>query len=342
MPKNSEIQDRKSEHLTINTVKDVQSGLQNGLEHFHFIHNALPEISLSEIDTRITFFRKELSFPLLISSMTGGTSQAEQLNQRLAEAAQHFRIGMGVGSQRIGLEHPELMNTFKVRKVAPDILLFANIGAIQLNYGYTIEHCKAAVDALEADALILHLNPLQEALMENGNTNFKGILKCIELVCRGLPVPVIVKEVGWGINPKVARQLVEAGVQAIDVSGAGGTSWSEVEKHRAKNDQLAEVASAFKDWGIPTALCLQEIHEGLPEIPLIASGGMHDGVEVAKCLALGANLVGMAGPLLRATMESEGTLHQKIEVVSKQLRLSMFTTGSKTLAELQLNKLISG
>ncbi len=339
MPKNTEIQIRKTEHLAINYKQDVQSGLANGLEHVHFVHNALPEIDLAEIDSRITFFQKELSCPLLISSMSGGTSQAKQLNQRLAEAAQHFRIGMGVGSQRIGIEHPQLMNSFKVRKTAPDILLFANLGAIQLNYTYTIEHCKATVDALEADALILHLNPLQEALMENGNTNFRGLLGKIEQICRALTVPVVVKEVGWGINAQTARQLVNAGVRAIDVAGAGGTSWSEVEKYRSGDKKMAETAGAFKNWGTPTAECLREIHAELPQTLLIASGGIRDGVEAAKCLALGASLAGMAGPLLRAAMESEAVLHQKIEVISLQIRLCMFATGSKSIEELRQAKL---
>ena len=164
--------------------------------------------------------------------MTGGTEQARLINHNLAEAAQRYHLGMGVGSQRVGIEHPELMDTFKVREIAPDILLFANLGAIQLNYTYSIEHCQAAVDTLEADVLILHLNALQEALMEDGNTDFKGLLGKIAQVCKRLPVPVVVKEVGWGISPEIARRLVEVGVQGIDVAGAGGTSWSEVERHR--------------------------------------------------------------------------------------------------------------
>ncbi len=335
-----DIQTRKSEHLSINYKKDVQSGLRNGLEKYHFVHQALPEIDLAEIDTRSTFFGHELSSPLLISSMTGGTSEAQKINLILAQAAQHFRISMGVGSQRIGIEHPQLMDTFKVRRIAPDILLFANLGAIQLNYGYSIEHCKMAVDTLEADALLLHLNPLQEALMENGNTNFKGLLKRIEEVCRALPVPVVAKEVGWGINAQTARQLVNAGVRAIDVAGAGGTSWSEVEKHCSGNEKLAAAAAGFQNWGIPTTICLEQIHTEMPDFPLIASGGITDGVEVAKCLALGASLAGMAGPLLRAALESDNSLHQKIEVINHQLRLSMFASGSKSLMDLKKAKLV--
>lgn len=340
MSKQSEIHTRKDDHLAINTRQDVRSGILNGLENYHFAHNALPEIDLAEVDCRITFFQKELSFPLLISSMTGGTTAARQINRSLAEAAQHFNIAMGVGSQRIGLEHPQQMDTFKVRKIAPDILLFANLGAIQLNYGYSIEHCKAAVDALEADALILHLNPLQEALMENGNTNFKDLLKRIGQVCRELPVPVVAKEVGWGINSGTARRLIEAGVSAIDVAGAGGTSWSEVEKQRGSNEIMTAAAGAFRSWGIPTAQCLREIHAALPNAVIIASGGITDGVEIGKCLALGASLVGMAGPLLRAVMQSENALRQTIEVLKQQLRLCMFTTGSRSIAELRQGKLM--
>ncbi len=339
MPKNPDIQQRKADHLTINLEKDVNSGLQNGLDEFHFIHNALPEIDLSKVDCSTTLFRHTLAIPLLVSSMTGGTARGMQINQQLAEAAQYYRISMGVGSQRVGIEHPESMNTFKVRKVAPDILLFANLGAIQLNYTYTIEHCKAAVDALEADALILHLNPLQEALMADGNTNFDGLLSKIEEVCRELSVPVVVKEVGWGISMETARRLINAGVQAIDVAGAGGTSWSEVEKYRSEDEVMREIAAAFKNWGIPTAHALNKIHTEMPDVLLIASGGIRDGVDAAKCLALGAKLVGMARPFLQAVFESEEELYQKIAVLTQQLRISMFACGARTISDLNLDKL---
>ena len=207
MSEDTHIQQRKADHISINLKQDVESSLTNGLEAFHFRHNALPEINLETVDCTTEIFGRKLGIPLLISSMTGGTEQARQINHRLAKAAQHYHLGMGVGSQRVGIEHPELMDTFKVREIAPDILLFANLGAIQLNYTYTIEHCQAAVDTLEADVLILHLNALQEALMEDGNTNFKGLLKKIEQVCKSMPVPVVVKEVGWGISAAVAQQF---------------------------------------------------------------------------------------------------------------------------------------
>ena len=196
MNKGPQTEQRKKDHILINLKKEVNSALTNGLEKYQFLHCALPELDLADVDTASTFFNKPFSFPILISSMTGGTREAEKINRNLAVIAQSFKLGMGVGSQRAGLENDVSMQTFKVRQYAPDILLFANLGAVQLNFSYTIEHCKRLVDAIEADALILHLNPLQEALMENGDTNFSGLLDKIEGVCRELPVPVVVKEVG--------------------------------------------------------------------------------------------------------------------------------------------------
>lgn len=339
MSEEANIQQRKADHITINLKKDVESTLTNGLEAFHFRHNALPEINLRTVDCTTEILGRKLEIPLLISSMTGGTEQARQINHNLAKAAQQYHLAMGVGSQRVGIEHPELMDTFKVREIAPDILLFANLGAIQLNYTYTIEHCQAAVDTLEADALILHLNALQEALMEDGNTDFKGLLAKIEQVCKRLPVPVVAKEVGWGISAAVARRLADVGVQGIDVAGAGGTSWSEVEKHRNPSEIGRQSAAAFKGWGLPTAQAIQEVYAALPEILLIASGGIRDGVEGAKCLALGADLVGMARPFLQAVSESEGALDERIAIFKKQLQVSMFATGAENLSELTRDKL---
>ena len=339
MSEEANIQNRKADHIRINLKKDVESNLTNGLEAFHFRHNALPEINLKTVDCTTEIFGRKLDIPLLISSMTGGTAQARQINHDLAKAAQNYHLAMGVGSQRVAIEHPELMDTFKVRELAPDILLFANLGAIQLNYTYTIEHCQAAVDTLEADALILHLNALQEALMEDGNTDFQGLLPKIELVCKRLPVPVIAKEVGWGISAAVAQRLADAGVQGIDVAGAGGTSWSEVEKHRNPSEIGRQSAAAFKDWGIPTAQAVQEVRAALPEVLLIASGGIRDGVEGAKCLALGANLVGMARPFLQAISESEQALDEHIAIFKRQLRVSMFAAGAENLMELSRDKL---
>jgi isopentenyl-diphosphate delta-isomerase len=271
--------------------------------------------------------------------MTGGTEEAQRINRNLAVNAEKLNLAMGVGSQRAGLEDETSMNSFKVRDFAPGAFLFSNLGAIQLNYGYSVEHCQKAVDAIGADALILHLNPLQEALMVNGDTRFSGLLKKIEHICAKIQVPVVVKEVGWGINAQTAKQLVEAGVSAIDVAGAGGTSWSEVEKYRMKSEDDKNIASAFKNWGNPTADCIIEIHEVLKAIPIIASGGLRDGVDIAKCLALGASLGGMARPFLLAAAKSAESLERQLSVIQREIVLVMFATASPNLKALRKNKI---
>ena len=233
MPKVAPIEQRKADHIKINLEQDVRSSLTTGLEKYHFVHEALPELNLDDVDTNLTIFKKRLKAPILISSMTGGTEQAGTINRRLAEAAQASGIAMGVGSQRAALEDSSQVGTFQVRKYAPDILLFANLGAVQLNYGYGLDECRRAVDMIAADALCLHLNPLQEAVQPGGDIDFKGLARKIEEVCGKLEVPVIAKEVGWGISERTAKLLANCGVSAIDVAGAGGTSWSQVEMHRA-------------------------------------------------------------------------------------------------------------
>ena len=211
---------------------------------------------------------------------------------------------MGLGSQRAGIEKPELAYSYQVRNVAPDILLFANVGAVQLNYKYGPDQCQRAVDMIEADALILHFNVLQEAVQPEGDTNFAGLLEKVEQVCKSVSVPVIAKEVGWGFSEQNARGLANAGVAAIDVAGSGGTSWSEVEYHRAPTEFHASVARSFVDWGIPTADAIQYAVEGAPSLKIIASGGLRDGIDIAKCIALGAIAGGMAGPFLKAADQS--------------------------------------
>jgi len=327
---------RKADHIRINLEENVQfPRLTTGLEKLRFMHRALPELDLEQVDTRITVFKKSLAAPLLISSMTGGTDQAMALNRTLAEAAQTHRIAMGLGSQRAAIEEPALARTFQVRDIAPDILLFANLGAVQLNYGYTVDQCRKAVDMIEADALILHLNVLQEAVQAEGNTHWSGLLKKIEEVCKTVGVPVIAKEVGWGIAQDVAVDLTMAGVSAIDVAGSGGTSWSEVEYHRAPTSFHAQIARSFADWGIPTAQCLDEIRRTIPNMILFASGGLRDGIDVAKCVALGASLCGIAGPLLRAANESPEALDETLNIVTAQLRIAMMVSGVKDIDTLK-------
>lgn len=328
-------QRRKAEHLRITLDEDVASGLTNGFERYRFVHQALPECDLDTIDTRQPFLGKTLHLPLLVSSMTGGTDEATGINHRLAEAAQAAGIALGVGSQRGAMEQPTLAATFRVRDAAPDILLFANIGAVQLNRGYGVDQCRRAVEMIGADALILHLNPLQEALQPEGDHQWRGLLTRIETVCRAVGVPVVVKEVGWGIAPNVARQLAAAGVAAIDVAGAGGTSWSQVEMHRARTPMAARVAAHFADWGIPTAECVAGLAASLPTMPLIASGGVRDGVEVAKAIALGAHLCGLALPFLKAATISTEAVLEAIDELATTLRIAMFATGTPDLAALR-------
>jgi len=231
------VEQRKADHIRINLEEDVSfERLTVGFERYRLVHQALPELDLAEIDLATTFLGKPLKAPILISCMTGGTDQARQINRNLAAAAQQFGIAMGLGSQRAGLVHPDKADTFKVRDLAPDVLLLANLGAVQLNYGYGVDECRRAVDMIQADALVLHLNPLQEAVQPEGDVNFANLARKIEAVCRQIGVPVVAKEVGWGISERAARLLVDAGVSAIDVAGSGGTSWSQVEMHRAPSD----------------------------------------------------------------------------------------------------------
>ncbi len=340
MAKVTPIHARKDDHLRINLEEEVRSALTSGLEDYHFEHRALPELDLEAVDTRLSLFGRALRAPLLISSMTGGSAQAKQVNLLLAKAAQDAGIAMGLGSQRIALEHPELAHTFQVRGVAPDILLFANLGAVQLNYGYDVEDCQRAVEMVQADALVLHFNALQEAVQPEGQTRFAGLLAKVEKVCRALSVPVIAKEVGWGFSEQDARLLREAGVAAIDVAGAGGTSWSQVELHRAQNEQQRQLAQAFVDWGIPTSQAILNVRRAAPEMLVFASGGLRDGVDLAKCIALGATLGGMAGPLLRVAMQAPEQLPARLEVLIQQLRVCMFAAGARTLEDLRRVRLI--
>lgn len=327
---------RKAEHIRINLEEDVQfPRLTNGFERYRLIHQALPELDLAAVDTSVTLLGKNLRVPLVISSMTGGTPAAREINRNLAQAAQARGIAMGLGSQRAGLEQGESAATFRVRDVAPDILLFANLGAVQLNYGYTVDHCRRAVEMIGADALILHLNPLQEALQADGNWNWRGVLERIAGVCRAVGVPVVVKEVGWGISERVARQLAEAGVAALDVAGAGGTSWSQVESYRAADEPSRLLARAFADWGIPTAETLLMARRGAPHLPLIASGGIRTGIEAAKALALGATAVGIASPFLKAAAVSAEEVIALIDRLAAELRIAMFCAGAGDVAALR-------
>ena len=329
------IVDRKAEHIQINLEEDVAAkGVTTGFERYRFVHRALPEIDLDSVSLETSFLGRRLDAPLLFSCMTGGTAEARQINHTLAAAAQRHRVAMGLGSCRVLLEHPEVLPTFAVRDLCPDVPLLANLGAVQLNLGVGPSACRRIVDLLEADALVLHLNPLQEALQPEGDTRFGGLLGRIEALCNSLEIPVIVKEVGWGIAPDLVAALFAAGVSAVDVAGAGGTSWSEVERYRIADPVRARVAAAFAGWGLPTADAVRLAREAAPQGTLIASGGIRSGVDVAMAIALGADLVGSAGSMLRAAAEGADQLDAAVTELTDTLRITMFCTGARDVAGL--------
>lgn len=335
--KESELTQRKNDHLDIvlNPTQAVHK-TRTGFEHWRFEHCALPELDLDSIDLGTSLFGRAMQAPLLISSMTGGASRANDINRFLAEAAQTLGLAMGVGSQRVALESDANWGlTRELRTLAPDIPLLANLGAAQLTGQHGIDYAKRAVEMVEADALIVHLNPLQEALQTGGDRDWRGILAAIERVTASLGTPVVVKEVGAGLSPTVARQLHESGVAMLDIAGAGGTSWAAVEGERASTPQKRAVAMAFATWGIPTAQALCDVRKTLPSMPLIASGGINNGIDAAKALCLGADLVGQAAAALHSATTSLDAVIDHFQIVIEQLRVACFCTGSADLTALR-------
>jgi isopentenyl-diphosphate Delta-isomerase len=327
----SQLKTRKAEHVEIVANDASMDRRKFYFDDIRLSHRALPEINLAEIDPSIEFLGKKLSFPFLISSMTGGPGeQLETINRNLAAAAEAEGVAMGVGSQRILFSEPEAKASFDLREVAPATLLFANLGAVQLNYGMTVEQVQSAIDVLQADALILHLNPLQEAVQPEGDTDFSVLQDKIEALVRRLTVPVIVKEVGAGISQIDARRLMVAGVDIIDVAGSGGTSWSRIEAARCGDPSFGEL---FQDWGIPTPDALKALAP--LDVTLIASGGIRTGVDMAKAMILGASLCGIARPLLTPAMESADAVRGVIQRVKKEFVTTMFLLGARTVDELQ-------
>ncbi|MEK5257245.1 type 2 isopentenyl-diphosphate Delta-isomerase [Paenibacillus sp. FSL E2-0201] len=328
--------ERKIEHVRLCLNEEVGGvGVTTGFEHYRFRHNALPELNFDDISLQTTFLERELRTPLLISSMTGGSKATGAINARLAEAAQRRGWALGVGSVRAAVERSELTETFYVRDKAPDIPVIANIGAVQLSYGFGVEECRRAVDIAGADFLVLHLNGLQEVFQPEGNTGFASLLSQIEKVCRTLEVPVGVKEVGWGIDGDTAGRLYNAGVAFVDVAGAGGTSWSQVEKFRSVDPIRRAAAEAFADWGTPTADCIAEVRAVSPKGALIGSGGLKHGVDAAKALALGADLAGFGRNLLGPAVDSEEALEAALAQVELELKIAMFGIGAPDLATLR-------
>lgn len=323
----SATQRRKKEHLELCLdTGAVSSASGTGLDSYTFLHNALPEVDMAEIDLSTTFLGKRLQAPVLISSMTGGFDLARKVNRNLATAAQQLGLAMGVGSQRVALEQEQVADSFKVRDLAPDILLLGNLGAVQLNYGYGIEECRKAVEMIQADGLIFHLNALQEAIQPEGNRNFKGLTDKIAAICRQLEVPVIAKEVGSGISGDVALRLKRAGVKAVDVAGRGGTSWYAVEASRAALQGKSRDLT-FADWGISTGEALVQVGQAAPDLELVASGGIRNGLDIAKAIALGADIVGIGQPLLAPALESAEKVVKFLDRIIYEIKVAMLCVG---------------
>ena len=332
----TKISARKDEHLRICLEEEVESGVPTGFDDVHLQVLTLPELDFDSIDSSTVVFGKKLDAPLLISSMTGGSGKTRHFNQLLARAANEFHIAMGVGSQRAALVHDGLEDTFAVaRKEAPNALLFANLGVAQLNEGFGLDECQRAVDMLEADGIFIHLNALQEALQPEGNRNFSGLLKKIENIAKALPVPVIAKEVGCGIDPQTARLLVEAGISGIDVAGVGGTSWAAVEMYRQTDLVRKALCQRFIDWGIPTAQALQGIADLPAGVLKISSGGLRSGLDAAKSISMGADLAGFARKLIVAAHNGTEALNEAIRLIMLELKVTMFLSGAKDLETLR-------
>lgn len=324
---------RKDDHIRICMEKDVEFRKSNGFEHVELEHKALPEISRDEIGLGTRFLGKKFRYPLFIEAITGGTAQGEKINKNLARAAEALGIGMGVGSQRAMLEDATLAKTYRVRDVAPGIFLLGNIGAAQVRE-YGTEKILSLADSIKADGLAIHLNVAQELAQKEGNKSWKGVFNDIRFLCKKAKFPVIAKETGCGISGRLSRELVSAGVKAIDVAGAGGTSWVKVDSHRTDAD-----VSHLEEWGIPTAEALKDV-AGSVKIPIIASGGIRNGVEVAKAVAMGASLAGMALPLLKPATESWQAVKAHLEKIISQMEDAMFLVGARNVRELQKIRII--
>jgi isopentenyl-diphosphate delta-isomerase len=326
---------RKSRHLDICLEDDVASTLDAGFSNIRLRHEALPECALEDIDLSTTLFGHRLAAPILISSMTGGTERARAINHNLAIAAERAGVVLALGSQRAALEDPSLLATYRVRDVAPRVVLFANIGAVQFNYGVGVDDALHAVESIAADGLYLHLNPLQEALQPSGDTNFRNLLPHIRELCRRSDVPIIAKSVGSGISVRTAARLLDAGVTAIDVAGAGGTSWARVEGRRAGDPKREALAESFAAWGYPTTEATAAMRAAFPGAIVFASGGIRTGVDAAKAIALGANIAGAGLPFLEPSTRSADAVSDALDIIVNGLRIAIFASGGRRPSDLR-------
>ncbi len=327
---------KKKEQVNICLNEPVEHKiLSTGFEKYRFVYQALPDIDMKKIDISVEVFGKKLASPIIISPMTGGTRLSAKINKNIAKAANQYHIGMGVGSQRVALENPNLAYSFKVRDVAPNILLFANLGTVDLNNHFGIKECQKAIEMIGADALFLYLNPLQKMLQVEGNTNFTNLDSRIREVCKSISVPVIIKEVGHGISKEVAIKIKDTKIAGIDVAGAGGTSWIAVEKYRNKTEFNQKLAETFGEIGIPTVESLLTVKEVASDRVIIASGGIRSGLDIAKAIALGANLVGIALPFLKPATESCEAVCELLKLYIQELKMVMFAIGTKNIKELK-------
>ena len=336
--KKSSIKTRKAEHVDIVSTKNVQANtISTGFKDVHLIHKSLPEINLNDVKIETTFLGKKFNTPFIIDGMTGGYDGAFKINEALGIAAEKFGIGIGTGSQRVALKNPNVSDSFKiVRKKAPNAFIMGNIGVQQLKGKDGVNIIEKCIDMIDADAMAIHLNPLQEAVQNEGDPEYRDCLKSIEKIVNSISIPIIIKETGAGISGHVAKQLQEVGVSAINVSGAGGTSWAAVEHYRninAKNLMMADIAKTFWNWGIPTAACVYQVSK-MVNIPVIASGGIRNGLEIAKSIALGAKMTATAFPLLLSALKGNQNVNDNLKKLIHEIKISMFLTGSKNLIEL--------
>lgn len=327
---------RKTEALNILQSDPAADRCRHYFDAVRLTHRALPEADLDGVDTSIEFMGRRLSFPLLISSMTGGDSEAlRAINRRLAEAAAATGVALGVGSQRVIFTDPPARASFTVRAWAPEIpLVFANLGAVQLNNGFGIAECREAVRVAGADGLYFHLNPLQEAVQPEGNTNFGGLADRIGAIAAALECPVLLKEVGAGLSPEDVEMMLGRGIRYFDVAGAGGTSWSRIEHHRTPDADAGGIGLLFQDWGLPTPLALRALRRFRDRAVLIASGGIRTGLDMVKAMVLGASLCGLALPFLAPARESTEAVVRAIERLRREFKTAQFLLGKSRVADL--------